>query len=343
MCNLQQNDRTNCSVRGFTAVFLLQNVDLTAKSPRLIPIFRHLLRYNYCMAVERRVPRSTSVPASSVLEDAAARRRRSIRLPEDGKWIRQYTKNPAKLLSEMAAKQLLYRVARGRYVIAPRGTFSIEQAVPAELLVDVLLGPRSDYYVGFLSALIAHRLTDVHSTVIYAAVPGGGAVKRSPKLPGRELKLVYLNESRWPNPKAGEIERVRAFDDSKEFWWRSSLERTLVDVLTRPELSGGIETVVSAWARAHREGRVDWGEVARIAGKLGRTTERRVAYLLKRLRVEEGDRWFADLDGRESTVLFDRSRGFGSSSSGTRDADTGVSVNVPSDRLAGWVAGAELG
>jgi predicted transcriptional regulator of viral defense system len=245
----------------------------------------------------------------------------------------------------MAARQLVYRVGRGRYVVAPRGTFSVQQAAPVELLVDVLLGGRTRYYVGFLSALISHRLTDLHSTTVYVAVPADASVTRPPVLPGEsELHLVALNDSRWPNPDAGEVERVRAFGEAKEFWWRSSIERTLVDALTRPELSGGIETVVAAWTRARNEDRADWSEVARVASRIGPTAERRVAFLLQALGIEEARRWFAGLDGRASTVLFDRSDGFQMrGSSFPRDRETGVAVNVPPDRLSGWISGAAIG
>jgi hypothetical protein len=256
----------------------------------------------------------------------------------------EHTPSPAKLLSEMAARQLIYRVGRGRYVVAPRGTFSVEQAAPVEMLVDVLLRDRTKYFVGFLSALIAHRLTDLHSTTVYVAVPAESSVTRAPELPGaHDLHLVTLTGSRWPNPAAGEVEKVRAFGDSKEFWWRSSLERSLVDALTRPELSGGIETVVVGWARARAEKRADWSEVARIACRQGPSTERRVAYLLKMLGLFEAHRWFADLDGRGSTVLFDRSDGFQLQGHSQRDRDTGVSVNVPPERISGWIAGAGIG
>jgi predicted transcriptional regulator of viral defense system len=278
-----------------------------------------------------------------VLEAAAKRRRRSIRLHEDGKWLRQLTRNPARLLGEMANRQLLYRVGAGRYVIAPRGTVSLEQAAPAELLVDILLGGRTSYYVGFLSALISHRLTDLHSNDIYAAVLASGPVKRPPRLPGRELHLAYLNEKRWPGTEAGEIERVRAFGEAKEFWWRSSAERTLVDSLTRPEMSGGIETTISCWSRAHLDDRVDWSEVARIAKRLGPSAERRTAFVMTRLEIEGARRWFAGLDGRSSNVLLDRSQGFALHGRASRDSSTGVVVNVPDDRLSGWMAGAGLG
>jgi predicted transcriptional regulator of viral defense system len=209
--------------------------------------------------------------------------------------------------------------------------------------VDVLLGGRTQYYVGFLSALVSHRLTDLHTSAVYVAVPGNGTIKRAPQLPDRKLHLVHLQPSRWPSADADERERVRAVRDSKEFWWRSSLERTLVDALTRPELSGGIETVVSAWSRARLERRADWIEVARIAKRLGPSTERRVAFLLGALGLPESSAWFQNLVGRSSNVLFDRSRSVDRLESIPRDPRTGVLLNLPVDRLQGWIAGMEIG
>lgn len=286
-------------------------------------------------------PRTVSGAASAVLEEAAARKRRTIRLPEDKEWLEAFAKHPAQLLSDMTSKRLLYRVARGRYVIAPRASFTVEQAAPTELLVDLLFGPRP-YYVSHLSALIAHRLTDIHSTEFYVALPAQRPVP-DVELPGRQLHVVHVSPARWPMDIGGEIERVRAFSDGKEFWWRSTLERTVVDAVLRPELSGGFETVVTAWARAHIEHRADWVMVAQIAKRLGSSAERRVAFLLDMLGVRGSTGWFDDLEGRLTSVLLDRSRPVTDKSQLQRDSRTGVLVNIPYDYLQGWMSGEAMG
>jgi len=288
-------------------------------------------------------PRTVSRTASAALEEVADRRRRTIRLPEDREWLVELTKQPAKLLSQMAEKQLLYRVERGRYVLAPRGSFAVEQAAPAELLADLVIAHRSPYYVGFLSALISHRLTDLHSSDIYVAIPAEGKIRVSQqRMPGGVLHFTQFKGSRWPLLGSSEIERVRAFKDSKEFWWRSSVERTLIDALNRPELSGGMETVVSAWARARIERRANWLELARIAKRLGSSTQRRVAFLLKLLDVRGSGDWFG-FSGRSSNVILDRSRSFQSTNRCPRDPETGILINVPQKTLEGWIGGAEVG
>ena len=99
----------------------------------------------------------------------------------------------------------------------------------------------------------------------------------SVSLAAYEFKLVRLSPSRWPMQE-NERERVRVQSGLKEFVWRSTLERTLLDGLLRPELCAGIETVVTSWARA-QEHPVHWQAVWAIAKRSGMATARRAAYL----------------------------------------------------------------
>jgi predicted transcriptional regulator of viral defense system len=288
------------------------------------------------------IPRATSAQASAVLEEMARRRRMSIRLPSDKGWLSRVAVDPRKLLSRMAARELLYRVSRGRYVLAPRGSSSIEQAASPEFLVDVALAPEVPYYIGYLSALVSHRLTDFHSSDLHVAIPAGSLSSRVHVVPGRQIRYVTQSESRWPAHDSEAIEKVRAFDRAKEFWKRSSVERTLVDCLTRPELSGGMEVVVSAWARAKAEQRVDWRLIAALAHQLGPSAKRRTAFLMTLLDIPDVKTMSGGIYARASTVLFDSSRGFGITDA-PRDANTGVLVNVPEASLKGWIAAAEMG
>ena len=109
--------------------------------------------------------RTVSREASAVFEHIAAAKRRTISLPGDGGWLSAITPHYVRLLDRMTARKLLYRVRRGRYVVAPWATSDVDQAVPVELLVDLALREQGPYYLGFLSALIAHRLTVGHAAV----------------------------------------------------------------------------------------------------------------------------------------------------------------------------------
>jgi predicted transcriptional regulator of viral defense system len=175
--------------------------------------------------------------------------------------------------------QVAGRILRGQYVVPPGATEGIDQAAAAELLVDLVLRGQGEYYLGFLSALIAHRLTDLHTSTLYAAIRTARRDLTTVSLAGSELRLVRLSSSRWPSGE-DERERVRVQSGLKEFVWRSTIERALVDGLLRPELSGGIETVISSWRRATEHEPVDWGTVWAIAKRLGTATAQRVANLL---------------------------------------------------------------
>jgi predicted transcriptional regulator of viral defense system len=274
---------------------------------------------------------------ASVLEEASRRRRRTIRWPEDAGWLEEITPAPQRLLSRLKDSGLLYAAGSNRFVIAPRGAGSIRQAASPELLADLAFRPHGDYFVGFLSALIAHRLTDLHSEVTYVAMPQGSKPRKVPD----GFKVAELPKGTWPVAGDEEIERVR-IADSKEFFRRSSIERTLVDALLRPDLSGGIETVVAAWARAKARPEVRWHQVVEIAVRIGDAATRRVAFLLRMLGFDElVESWPTKIDGRRSSPLFDRSREFEPAGERpARDRETGVMINVPRGYLRGWIQSA---
>ncbi len=280
-----------------------------------------------------------------MLEHVAAAKRCTVSLPADREWLAEITPHYARLLDRMAARKSLYRVLRGQYVVAPRATDAVDQAAAAELLVDLVLRGQGEYYLGFLSALIAHRLTDLHASTLYAAIRQDSSTDLTTvALAGRELKLVRLSPSRWPSGE-GERERVRVQPGLKEFVWRSTLERTLVDGLLRPELCGGHETVITSWARATEHERVDWTTVWQVAKRTGTATARRIAYLLihsGHAQALAGD--LPALNVKGAATPLDRSNGYAMTRrEATRDPQTGVLVNVPAEQLRGWLDPASLG
>jgi predicted transcriptional regulator of viral defense system len=288
--------------------------------------------------------RTVSPEASAVLEHVAAAKRRTVGLPADREWLAEITPHYARLLDRMAARKLLYRVLRGQYVVAPWATDAVDQAAPVELLVDLVLREQGEYYLGFLSALIAHRLTDLHTSTLYAAIRQDNPTDMtSVPLAGYELKLVRLSTSRWPSEES-ERERVRVQSGLKEFVWRSTLERTLVDGLLRPERCAGIETVITSWARA-QEHPVDWQALWTIAKRSGTATARRAAYLL--IRAGHEHVLAADLpalQAKRADIPLDRSNGYGMTRREMkRDPRTGVLLNVPAEQLHGWLGAAGLG
>jgi predicted transcriptional regulator of viral defense system len=295
------------------------------------------------MAAETTPVRRAGPKAAQVLEELAERRRRSLVVSEDKTWLAEVTPHYAQLLDNMEASQLLYRIARGRYVVAPRGTFTATQAVPVELMCALVLRDQGDYYLGYLTALISHRLTDLHSSTIYASVRQSSNFRESEvELPGGTLHVMRLADSRWPTLD-GELAWARALPDSKEFVWRAGIERTLADALARPDLCAGMETVVGCWARA-RQREVDWDLACQIAASQGKSMARRVAFILRLLGMSAvAAENFPHLMARGASTPLDRSRGFDLAADEIRrDRQTGVLVNVPERSLIGWARAAAL-
>jgi predicted transcriptional regulator of viral defense system len=290
-------------------------------------------------------PRSASPLAAAVLEHLARERRVTLVVDTDRPWLRQLTANFAQLLDSMEGNKSLYRVQRGRYVVAPRATSRLDQAAPVELLVDLALRGQGAYYVGFLTALISHGLTDLHSRTTYAAIRRDSSLGTTAlNLGGRSIRLVRLAPSRWPRDPQ-ELERLRILPQTREFVWRSSLERTLVDGVLRPDLCAGIETVVGAWGKARRDGVADWAVVWKAAQSCGNSVARRTAYLLCQIGQEA---LVADdlpaLRKTRARVLFDRSDGFGlDGQHPPRDPGTGLVLNVPVGAVSGWLAAGGIG
>lgn len=282
--------------------------------------------------------------AALVLERLADLRRHSLVMSKDRAWLEEITPDPYSLLEHMHEVQLLYRIRPGRYLVAPRGTSSPIQAAPIEFMASLLLAPHGEYYVGYLSSLISHRLTDLHSNTVFAAIrQTSGFREVDVDLPGCSVHVVRLADSRWPQDRENELERVRAIPDSKEFFWRSTLERTLVDTLARPELSAGMETVIGCWARANQRD-VDWQVVCDIAARQGKSMVRRVAFVLRLLGLHAIARQsFPGLTGRGASTPLDRSDSFDLDPREVgRDRDTGVLINVPESHLLGWIGAAAL-
>jgi predicted transcriptional regulator of viral defense system len=292
------------------------------------------------MKTDDKPVRAAGPVAARVLEELADSRRRSVNIADDRAWLSRWTKDPNALLESMADNQLLYRVGRGRYVVAPRGTFSATQAAPAELIAGIILGARGEYFISYLTALIDYRLTDLHSTTVYAAIPQDSSFgETSFELPSGTLKLARLSRSNWPTDLDKELVRLRALPETKEFVWRASRERALVDSLSRPDLAAGLETVVGGWASA-RQTDIDWNLVCAISARRGRSMERRCAFLLRLLGLDAVSRHnFPLLTGRGASTPLDRSNSFEMSAGEmTRDRETGVLLNVPEDHLRGWAS-----
>jgi predicted transcriptional regulator of viral defense system len=288
--------------------------------------------------------RSVGPVGALLLERMAERRVQTITVETDRKWLAEITPHYQRLLSRMSAARLLYRIRRGHYVVAPRGTFSAAQAASSELQAARVLTP-GDYFISHLSALIAHRLTDVHCNETYASIrqSSGRRGKHHVELPSGTLRIATVTDARWPIAGSAELEEVRALPESIELIWRSGVERTLLDALARPDLCAGFEIVIGCWVSA-KNGKTDWELLCNVAARQGSSMIRRTAYMLRLLGLGAiAERAFPNLRGRSTRVPLDRSDSYDMGVDRlARDRATGVVINVPPQHLQAWTGATSL-
>ncbi len=226
-----------------------------------------------------------------------------------------------KLAHDLAKKRWLVRVGGGRYLLNPsrHGPEAVPETDPLRL------GSRlaSPYYFGFATAAELEGLLPQASRVYYVVTP-----RRGPSLRTRVAEFRRITVA--PRRFFGTRKLVRR----GEAVTVSDIERTVLDCLSRPELSGGLGGVVQIAASA--AGRLDWYRLHRYLVRLGsRSLALRLGFLFEWL--ELGDRppkgWLDRLRARpgEPYVPLGHPREFGRR--GRHDRRWHVVLNVPEPLL----------
>jgi predicted transcriptional regulator of viral defense system len=269
---------------------------------------------------------------SAVITEAERRRRRVLVLSEDAEWLSAFSTRPRLLLSRMASRGALHALGGGRYLITPPGRPSIHQAAPWQVVLDGAMHPYGDYYVGFLSALVEHHLTDLDSPTIYVAVQRRSDINQKPVVGNREVVVARIGDAKhWFGSDKVRISR-------SESYMRSDLERTLVDCLYRPDLCGSAELYVLGWARALRSDKVDVERLCDYALRLGSATARRSGFLLTIGGHADEARSYLSSVARPSggADRFDAS--LPRQSGAERETEWGLHLNVSRNAIEGWFA-----
>jgi predicted transcriptional regulator of viral defense system len=177
----------------------------------------------------------------------------------------------------MAMRGALIQLGAGSYAIPELGRPAV-QFKAWQPLVHARLGALGPYYLGGLTALAEHRLTDISSKEVTAIIgfrnstieKGLISVGGRPVVASRSLRgAVFADENG--------IETVAL--SRTEAYRRSNVTRTLVDALWRPELFGATETWVTAWGRGERNA-LDVGLACKYAVAIGPSTAQRTGLLL---------------------------------------------------------------
>lgn len=274
--------------------------------------------------------RTLSPTDSRILQELSDRGRVYLDLDTDRAWLTDISTDPQRQLVRMRERGVLFPVAAGRYLVRGLGEAEEIDEVPLGLLLAAAFAGRENYYLGYLSALIEHRLVDEHSREVYLAV--FGTPPRLKTLAGRPVHITTLKSKK----KQFGQERVRAL--GRTFYFRSDLERTLLDTLDRPALCHAPETWVRAWSRAFASKELDRPRLVDYALQIGGTLAARCAFWMREL----GDVRNARLLLRSIQAPLTGPRQLNSAhpfdgDDWPRDRETGLIINMPMHAIEGWL------
>jgi predicted transcriptional regulator of viral defense system len=177
-----------------------------------------------------------------------------------------------KLAHDLARKGWLQRARRGLYLFnaGRRGPDAIPDRDPLRVGAHLV----RPYYFGYATAAELLGLLPQVGATYYVVTPSRATA--SPPGPSH-FRIVRCASSRFFG--------IRTLHRREEALRVSDQERTVLDVLDRPEYSGGLPGAALVIASA--KSRLDWRKLERYLVRLGnRSLELRLGYLLERVRPE---------------------------------------------------------
>lgn len=176
----------------------------------------------------------------------------------------------AVILSRLAQKGALDHIGRGVYGVRPMRAIGVPWATSGVVAVANLLDGR-DYYVGGTVALTTHHLTEqVYHSVVDTFVAG----RRPPQRLGNAW--IVFHSLRWPQAYHLGIIHVSIGSVMVRM---SNPERTLLDLIDRPDLLGSARSAIATVRSAL--GMVDVDRLIAYATRWPRrATRQRLGYIL---------------------------------------------------------------
>jgi predicted transcriptional regulator of viral defense system len=177
-----------------------------------------------------------------------------------------------KLAHDLVRKGWLQRIRRGTYLVNPsrRGPDALPDRDPLRVGSHLV----SPYYFGFATAAELLGLLPQAGTTYYVVTP----VRTTAAPPGpSRFRIVHC-----PTRRFFGTQELRRREEVVRI---SDRERTLIDLVDRPEYSGGLPGAASALATAKPQ--LNGSRLARYVERLAnRSLAARLGYLLERVRPE---------------------------------------------------------
>jgi predicted transcriptional regulator of viral defense system len=201
-----------------------------------------------------------------------------ISVSEAAEILRVPASDAAKLLSRWTNKGWLSRVKRGLYVPIPLESRTID--VPLEdpwVIAERLFSP---CYIGGWSAAEYWGLTEqIFTTIVVMTVTKPR--DRNPNFKGTTFLLRTIQKRAMFGLKSVWKKEIKVFV--------SDPTRTIVDLLSDPQLGGGIRSTVDIFTNYLRSENKDMGMLIEYASRLGNgAVFKRLGFLLERFGPNEG-------------------------------------------------------
>ena len=189
--------------------------------------------------------------------------------------LQVYDNNSRSLIDNLSRKKWILKIRNGVYLIVPleagkRGAenYTIHSFSIASVLAD-------PYYIGYLSALNFHGLTDKTSSIVYVAAQDP---HRSRIILDTKIKFITVTPRKFFGIVATNIENQQVL--------LSSREKTIVDCLDRPAYCEGVEEIARAIYFGKKE--LDFAKLVSMSKKLGNgAVLKRLGHISDRLNIRQ--------------------------------------------------------
>ncbi len=138
------------------------------------------------------------------------------------------------VLFRLVKKGKLVRIKRGLFCLVPPGAKDLKKAYPQNwFLIAKALAGESPYFISHYSAMQLHGMTTESIQTIFISLPYQQHRPKGLRIPIRFMTVPKKNfwglEEKWIT--------------NEEKAWVSDRERTILDILDRPDLAGGISEI----------------------------------------------------------------------------------------------------
>lgn len=177
------------------------------------------------------------------------------------------------VLFRLGQKGKLVRIKRGLFCLVPPGTTDLERGYPQNwFLIAKALAEDKPYFISHYTAMHLHGMTSEAIQTIFISRPDQRRLPKNLRIP---IRFVTISQKRFWG--LGE-----KWVTNEEKVCVSDLERTVLDILDRPDLSGGISEIARGLWLAKKD--IDVSKLAHYAKRFDSLAAvKRLGFLMENL------------------------------------------------------------